>query len=94
MIPRAFVSLALVAIMTLSAHAAELRTLEAFNDAAAKANAVLTLPAWEQTPGAISASMKDAIAKATAEMDEIGQQDPTKATFKSTIVARTMSAIR
>ncbi|HEV8185137.1 MAG TPA: M3 family metallopeptidase, partial [Chthoniobacterales bacterium] len=87
MIPRAFVSLALVAIITLSAHAAELRTLEAFNDAAAKANAVLTLPAWEQTPGAISASMKDAIAKATAEMDEIGQQDPTKATFKSTIVA-------
>ncbi|MDQ3315532.1 MAG: Zn-dependent oligopeptidase, partial [Verrucomicrobiota bacterium] len=86
MIPRAFVSLALVAI-TLSAHAAELRTVEAFNDAAAKANAVLTLPDWELTPEAISASMKEAIAKADAGLDEIGRQDPTKATFKSTIVA-------
>ena len=86
MIPRAFVSLALVAT-TLSAHAAELRTVEAFNDAAAKANAVLTLPDWELTPEAISASMKEAIAKADAGLDEIGRQDPTKATFKSTIVA-------
>jgi len=86
MISRASVSLALVAI-TLSAHAAELRTVEAFNDAAAKANAVLTLPDWELTPEAISASMKEAIAKADAGLDEIGRQDPTKATFKSTIVA-------
>ncbi|MBA3272565.1 MAG: Zn-dependent oligopeptidase [Chthoniobacterales bacterium] len=75
------------AALPLSAHAADLRTVDEFADAASKANTVLTLPNWEQTPDAVATSMKDAIAKANAALDEIGRQDPAQATFKSTIVA-------
>ncbi|MFZ1220151.1 MAG: hypothetical protein WAO00_12720 [Chthoniobacterales bacterium] len=31
-------------------QADDLKTVEAFRDAAAKANSILTLPEWEQTP--------------------------------------------
>jgi thimet oligopeptidase len=67
--------------------AAELKTVDDFRAAAVKANAVLTIPDWEQTPEAVEASMKDAIAKANAALDQIGRQNLGKVTFKSTVVA-------
>jgi oligopeptidase A len=67
--------------------AAETKSVDDFRAAAAKANAVLTIPEWEQTPEAIEASMKDAIAKANTALDQIGAQDLAKVTFKSTVVA-------
>src|SRR5881227_3603235 len=73
------------AVVDLSA--AELKSVDDFRAAAAKANAVLTIPDWEQTPGAIEASMKDAIAKANNGLDQVGAQDLSKVTFRSTVVA-------
>src|SRR6059036_2399893 len=70
-----------------SLPAAELKTVDDFRAAAAKANAVLTIPDWEQTPQAVEGSMKDAIAKANTALDQIGSQDLSKATFKSTVAA-------
>src|SRR6266403_2812346 len=67
--------------------AAELKTVDDFRAAAAKANAVLTIPDWEQTPKAVEAMMNDAIAKANAALDQIGSQDLKKVTFTSTVVA-------
>src|ERR1044071_10326516 len=67
--------------------AAEPKTVDDFRPAAAKANAVLTIPDWEQTPKAVEAMMNDAIAKANKALDQIGSQDPKKVTFKSTLVA-------
>lgn len=67
--------------------AAETKSVDDFRDAAAKKNAILTIPDWEQTPEAVDKMMKDAIAKANAALDEIGKQDPKKVTFKSTVVA-------
>lgn len=67
--------------------AAETKTVDDFRAAAAKANAVLTIPDWQQTPEAVESSVKDAIAKANATLDGIGKQDPAKVTFKSTVVA-------
>src|SRR5438128_9521318 len=72
---------------SLVVSAAELKTVDDFRAAAAKANAVLTIPDWDQTPEAVDAVMKDAIAKANAALDQIGAQDPGKVTFKSTVVA-------
>jgi len=72
---------------SLNLSAAELKTVDDFRAAAAKANAVLTLPDWEQTPDAVEASMNNAIAKANAALDQIGAQDLSKVTFKSTVVA-------
>src|SRR6266705_5443339 len=72
---------------SLVVSAAELKTVDDFRAAAAKANAVLTIPDWEKTPASIEAAMKDAIAKANAALDQIGAQDPGKVTFKSTVVA-------
>ena len=66
---------------------AELKTVDDFRAAATKANAVLTLPDWEQTPKAVEAMMSSAIAKANKALDQIGSQDLKKVTFKSTIVA-------
>lgn len=71
----------------LTARPEDLKTTDAFRDAAAKANSVLSLPDWEQTPEAVEASMKNAIATANKALDEIGAQDLAKVTFKSTIVA-------
>ena len=67
--------------------AAELKTVDDFRAAAAKANAVLTIPQWEQTPEAVEALVKEAIAKANKALDQIAAQDLTKVTFKSTITA-------
>src|SRR5919106_6449780 len=72
---------------SLVVSAAEMKTVDDFRAAAAKANAVLTIPDWEKTPEAIEAAMKNAIAKANAALDQIGAQDPGKVTFKSTVAA-------
>src|SRR5437867_6681213 len=66
---------------------ADLKAVDDFRSAAAKANAVLTIPDWEQTPEAVEASMKKAIANANAALDQIGAQELGKVTFKSTVVA-------
>src|SRR4051794_7680314 len=66
---------------------ADLKKVDEFRAAAEKANAVLTIPVWEQTPETVTTAMNDAIAKANKRLDEIGAQDLKKATLKSTIVA-------
>src|SRR6267378_5665380 len=81
-----YISLILLASSS-NFSAAERKTVDDFRAAAAKANAVLTIPEWEQTPEAVEASMKNAIATANKALDQIGAQDPSKVTFKSTIVA-------
>jgi Zn-dependent oligopeptidase len=68
-------------------RAADLKTVNDFSSAAAKANAVLTIPDWEQTPEAVDAAMKDAIANANKALDQIGAQELGKVDFKSTVVA-------
>src|SRR5215216_5986431 len=82
----AHVSLILLA-SSLVICAAEVKTVDDFRAAAAKANAVLTIPDWEKKPEAIEAAMKSAIGKANAALDQIGAQDPGKVTFKSTVAA-------
>ena len=67
--------------------AEETKSIDDFQAAAAKANSVLTIPDWPQTPEAVDTMMKDAIAKANSALDQIGKQDLSKVTFKSTIVA-------
>jgi thimet oligopeptidase len=81
-----FISLLLFSL-SLPLFADELKTIDDFRAAADKANEVLTIPDWPQTPEAVDAAMKDAIAKGNAALDEIGKQDLNKASFKSTIVA-------
>jgi thimet oligopeptidase len=78
--------LVVVAIAT-SARAAELKTVDDFRDAAAKAKALLKLPELEQTPEAIEKAANDAIAVADAALDEIAALDPAKVTFANTILA-------
>ncbi len=77
----------LLSVVVVDLCDAELKTVNDFGTAAAKANAVLTIPDWEQTPEAVDAAMKDAIAKANKALDQIGAQDPGKVSFKSTVVA-------
>jgi thimet oligopeptidase len=77
----------ILAALNSNLSAAELKSVDDFRDAAAKTNAILTIPEWEQTPEAVEASMKDAIAKANTALDQIGAQDLSKVTFKSTVVA-------
>jgi len=79
--------LPLLCSLSLAVGAEDLKTVDAFRDAAAKANAVLTLPDWEQSPEAVDAMVKTAIANANKALDEIGSQDLSKVSFKSTIVA-------
>src|SRR4029453_7159657 len=81
-----FLSLAFV-VSDRCLPAAELKTVDDFRPAAAKANAVLTIPDWEQTPKAVEAMMNNAIGKANKALDQIGSQDLKKVTFKSTVVA-------
>jgi oligopeptidase A len=84
----AFVHVPLILLASsLVVSAAEMKTVDDFRAAAAKANAVLTIPDWEKTPEAIETAMKNAIAKANAALDQIGAQGPGKVTFKSTVVA-------
>src|SRR6266550_1456615 len=75
------------AVTSPSFSAAELKTVDDFRSAAAKANAVLTIPNWEQSPKAVEAMMNGAIAKANKGLDQIGSQDLKAVTFKNTVVA-------
>src|SRR5437879_5681233 len=68
-------------------RAENLKTVEDFRAAAAKANAVLAIPDWEQTPEAVDGAVKNAIDTANKALDQIGAQDLSKVTFKSTVVA-------
>src|SRR5947207_2196536 len=81
------VPVALLASAIVDLRAENLKTVDDFRAAAAKANAVLTIPDWEQTPEAVDAMTKNAIATANKALDQIGAQDLSKVTFKSTIVA-------
>jgi thimet oligopeptidase len=81
------VPVALLAGGIVDLRAADLKTVNDFSPAAAKANAVLTIPDWEQTPEAVDAAMKDAIANANKALDQIGAQDLSKVTFNSTVFA-------
>jgi Zn-dependent oligopeptidase len=74
-------------LLVVDLSAADMKSVDDFRAAAAKANAVLTIPEWEKTPAAVDATMKDAIAKANKALDQIGAQDLKKVTFKSTVVA-------
>src|SRR5205085_769762 len=85
--PSAVLFVAVLLFLNANAPAAELKHVDDFRAAADKANAVLTIPDWEQTPEAITAAMKDAIAQANKRLDAIGAQDLKKVTFKSTVVA-------
>jgi thimet oligopeptidase len=80
-------SLALALAPLADVTGADPKSIDDFRAAAAKAKAVLTIPQWEQTPEAIEASMKDAIAEANNALDRIGAQNLGKVTFKSTVVA-------
>lgn len=79
--------LVILAALNSNLSAAELKSLDDFRDAAAKANAVLTIPEWEQTPEAVEALVKTAITTANQALDQIAAQDLSKVTFKSTITA-------
>src|SRR5438876_4912502 len=81
------VPVALLASGIVDLRAENLKTVDDFRAAAAKANAVLTIPDWEQTPEAVDAMTKNAIATANNALDQIRAQDLSKVTFKSTIVA-------
>src|SRR6267378_4792171 len=81
------VPVALLASGIVHLRAENLKTVDDFRAAAAKANAVLTIPDWEQTPEAVDAMTKNAIATANKALDQIGAQDLSKVTFKSTVVA-------
>src|SRR5437879_13455288 len=81
------VPVALLASAIVDLLAENLKTVDDFRAAAAKANAVLTVPDWEQTPEAVDAMTKNAITTANKALDQIGAQDPGKVSFKSTIVA-------
>src|SRR5438132_7992938 len=81
------VPVALLASGIVDLRAENLKSVDDFRAAAAKANAVLTIPDWEQTPEAVDAMTKNAIATANKALDQIGAQDPSKVTFKSMIVA-------
>ncbi len=76
-----------VLFLPFSLFAAELKTVDSFRPAADKANAILSVPDWEQTPSAVEAMAKDVIAKANNALDAIGAQDLSKVTLKSTVAA-------
>lgn len=80
-----FVSLLFLSVFSLRAD--DLTTLADFQPAAAKANEILTIPDWPQTPIAVQANINDALAKANAALDAIGKQDLSKVTFESTLDA-------
>src|SRR5215471_14658473 len=80
-------TLALTLALAATVRAENLKTVDDFKAAADKANAVLTIPDWEQTPESVDATVKNAIATANKALDQIGSQDLSKVTFKSTVLA-------
>ena len=79
--------LALALALAPTLRSESLKTVDDFRAAAAKANAVLAIPDWEHTPEAVDAMTKNAIETANKALDQIGAQDLSKVTFKSTVVA-------
>ncbi len=80
-------SFLLVLGLAFGAQAENLKSIDSYRDAAAKANAQLTIPDWPQTPEAVEASAKEAIKKGNAALDAIGKLNPKKVTFQNTVVA-------
>src|SRR5213592_189536 len=68
------VPVALLASGIVDLRAENLKTVDDFRAAAAKANAVLTIPDWEQTPEAVDAMTKNAIATANKALDQLTYQ--------------------
>ncbi len=81
-----FVFFALLLLLS-PVRAADTKTLADFQPAAEKANEILTIPDWPQTPEAVNTLAKAAIARGNAALDQIGKQDLSKVSFKSTLVA-------
>src|SRR5204862_6878136 len=52
-----------------------------------RANRVLGVPEWKQTPEVLTASIMDATAKGNSALDQIASQDLEYVTFENTIVA-------
>jgi Zn-dependent oligopeptidase len=71
----------------LGARAENLKSIDSYSDAVAKANARLTIPDWPQTPEAVETSAKEAIKRGNAALDAIGRLDRKKVTFQNTVVA-------
>ena len=69
-------SFLLVLGLALGARAENLKSIDSYSDAVAKANARLTIPDWPQTPEAVEISAKEAIKKGNAALDAIGKLNP------------------
>ena len=80
-------SFLLVLGLALCARAENLKSIDSYSDAVAKANARLTIPDWPQTPEAVETSAKEAIKRGNAALDAIGRLDRKKVTFQNTVVA-------
>ena len=80
-------SLFLMLGLALGARAEDLKSIDSYRDAAAKANSQLTIPDWQQTPEAVETSAREAIKKGNAALDTIGKLDPKKVTFQNTVIA-------
>jgi Zn-dependent oligopeptidase len=80
-------SFLLVLGLALGARAENLKSIDSYSDAAAKANARLTIPDWPQTPEAVETSAKEAIKRGNAALDAIGKLNPKTVTFQNTVVA-------
>jgi oligopeptidase A len=80
-------SFLLVLGLAVGARAENLKSIDSYSDAVAKANARLTIPDWPQTPEAIEISAKEAIKRGNAALDAIGRLDRKKVTFQNTVVA-------
>ncbi|PYK72215.1 MAG: hypothetical protein DME44_05155, partial [Verrucomicrobia bacterium] len=80
-------SLLLILGLAIGARAEDLKSIDSFRDAGAKANAQLTIPDWQQTPEAVEASAKETIKKGNAALDAVGKLDPKKVTLQNTVVA-------
>jgi Zn-dependent oligopeptidase len=80
-------SFLLVLGLALGARAENLKSIDSYSDAVAKANARLTIPDWPRTPEAVETSAKEAIKRGNAALDAIGKLDRKKVTFQNTVVA-------
>jgi len=87
LVMKSLVTLLVLFDAILTTAGGELKTVDDFRSAADKANEILTIPNWPQTPEAVDAATKEAIEKGNAGLDAIGRQDLTQVSFKSTVVA-------
>lgn len=82
--PALALALILIVFPSASVSSAELKTLDDFQGATAKAKISLQLPDWQKKPADIADETREAIEKANAALDRIGAQDPKKARFETT----------